>query len=83
MSKYIQFYDMSVAGEWNDYCPEVKEACGSDSVLYVDGRHCLATLEQRGREWAKRYNFVGFKILNTINDRLQETDWAPRNITLL
>jgi hypothetical protein len=83
MRKYIQFYHMSVPNMHNDYCSKVIEACGSDSVQYLDGRQSDFTNNMIGERVAKANGFVGYKIMNTVNDRLQETDWNPKNITLV
>ena len=64
--KYAQFFQLS-SGSSNEIPPRQVprypiEACGSDSVLILDGRHSLLRMHEVARERAKRYGFIGFEI---------------------
>ena len=83
MKRYVQFYNMSVPCRWNDYISTVQEACGSDSILVLDARHSRYRMNEIARECAIKYDYVGYKIMNASNGRLQQTDYDPQNVCMV
>lgn len=52
MKYYIQFYDYSVPGPWNNNKRELIEACGSDGVYILDGRLSQYNMILKGHDRA-------------------------------
>lgn len=72
MKYYAQFYNYDVPGTWNNYKPELSEACGSDSVHLLDARFRLDNLIDQVKslpivKFKKHYK--AFKIMRGNNFR--------------
>ena len=59
---YVQFYNLSVSGYWNNHTSEPIEACGDRGVVILDGRESkdshIAIAES---ECAKR-GYIGYSL---------------------
>lgn len=69
MKKVVRFYQMStgyVSGsippKFEDSHKKPIEACGSDSVMYPDGRWADRTIHLNAREYALKHGYIGYSI---------------------
>lgn len=59
---YAQFYQMSVAGEWNNHKSEPIEACGDRAVIILDGRNTSTTHHEIAQGECIKRGYIGYSL---------------------
>jgi hypothetical protein len=86
MKNYAQFCHMSTGYIEGTTPPQFSEAhkkpidaCGSDSVMSLDGRLSLFSMHKQARELAKQRGFIGYRLCRglTCNGPLWQTAIFP------
>lgn len=59
---YAQFWQMSVAGYWNNNTSSPVEGCGDRSVIILDGRNNVETHHEIARAECVKRGYIGYSL---------------------
>lgn len=59
---FAQFWQMPVAGPWNNDKSEPIEACGDRAVIILDGRSSLETHKEIAEITCRQRGFIGYTL---------------------
>jgi hypothetical protein len=59
---YAQFWQMSVAHQWNNFTSAPIEACGDRAVIILDGRNSMATHREIAKVECTKRGYIGYTL---------------------